>query len=76
MKTPLDIPEPVEQVIAAQVKEKFGALRFYYDGGDEYIRGAVTMAEFMSTVTCEDCGKPGSKSNKSNWIKTVCDEHK
>ena len=66
--------EIVQQVTLDQVKEKFGTLRFYYTGGDDYIRGMVTMAESMSSVTCEECGKPGT-STGGGWIKTVCVEH-
>jgi len=66
--------EIVRQVTLDQVKEKFGTLRFYYTGGDDYIRGMVTMAESMSSVTCEECGKPGT-STGGGWIKTVCVEH-
>jgi hypothetical protein len=69
-----DIPELVPQVTLDQVKEKFGTLRFYYTGGDDYIRGMVTMAESMSGVTCEECGKPGTQT-PGGWIKTVCVEH-
>jgi hypothetical protein len=64
----------VPQVTVDQVKEKFGTLRFYYTGGDDYIRGMVTMAESMSSVTCEECGKPGT-STGGGWIRTVCVEH-
>ena len=56
---------------ATQVKEKYGSLRFYYEGGDEYIGGLVRMAEAMSSVTCESCGNPGT-SNKRGWIHTLC----
>jgi hypothetical protein len=66
--------EVVLQVTLDQVKEKFGTLRFYYTGGDDYIRGMVTMAESMSGVICEECGKPGT-STSGGWIKTVCIEH-
>jgi hypothetical protein len=71
---PTVIPEPITQVTLDQVKEKFGTLRFYYTGGDDYIRGLVSMAESMSGVTCEECGKPGT-STGGGWIKTVCVEH-
>jgi hypothetical protein len=71
---PTVIPEPIPQVTLDQVKEKFGTLRFYYTGGDDYIRGLVSMAESMSGVTCEECGKPGT-STSGGWIKTVCKEH-
>jgi|LauGreDrversion4_2_1035121.scaffolds.fasta_scaffold37253_2 hypothetical protein len=64
----------VKQVTVAQIKEKFGGLRFYYDGGDEYIAGMVSMAEYLAEVTCEECGKPG-KQRRGGWIKTLCDEH-
>jgi hypothetical protein len=69
-----EIPEPIAQVTLDQVKEKFGTLRFYYTGGDDYISGLVSMAESMSGVTCEECGKPGTQT-PGGWIKTVCVEH-
>ena len=61
-------------VVATQVKEKYGSLRFYYDGGDDYIDGAVAFAEYMSEMTCEKCGKPGKLRGRS-WMYTACDEH-
>jgi hypothetical protein len=64
----------VEQVIAVQIKEKFGGLRFYYDGGDDTIYGMVRMAESWASNHCEECGKPGTSRN-GGWIKTLCDEH-
>ena len=59
------------QVIVEQVKEKFGTLRFYYTGGDEYIAGLVSMAESMSGVTCEGCGNPGERRG-GGWVHTYC----
>lgn len=64
----------VQQVVAVQVKEKFGALRFYTDGGDEQIYGMIRMAESMSAVTCEECGAPG-KLRGRGWLYTACDVH-
>ena len=66
--------EDIPQVVATQVKEKFGSLRFYYDGGDDYISGIVSMAEAMSTVTCMTCGKPGTMQ-KEGWWHVACGEH-
>lgn len=63
----IDIP----QVTAVQVKEKFGTLRFYYDGGDDVIRGMVWLAENLSAEICENCGNPGELV-KSSWIQTLC----
>lgn len=75
-----EIPELVEQVVATQIKEKFGTLRFYYHGGDDYIRGLEAMADSMSAVMCEECGKPGSLRNRKReqkhaWIRTLCERH-
>lgn len=67
--------EVVPQVIVAQIKEKFGGLRFYYDGGDERIRGMVQMAESWADRSCEICGAPGSSGGKG-WIKTLCSTHR
>jgi hypothetical protein len=64
----------VEQVVVEQIKEKFGSLRFYYQGGDDYIRGLVTMAEEWADASCEICGKPGIRRT-GGWIKTLCNEH-
>jgi hypothetical protein len=66
--------EVVPQVTVAQIKEKFGGLRFYYDGGDERIRGMVQMAESWADASCETCGAPGQRRD-GGWIKTLCDEH-
>lgn len=65
----------IRQVVASQVKEKFGTLRFYYNGGDYCIDGMVRMAESMSYRTCELCGAPG-KANRHGWITTLCDTHR
>lgn len=66
--------EVVKQVVVKQVKEKFGTLRFYYDGGDDYISGLVTMAETMSAHTCEVCGSPGQRHG-GGWVRTLCSKH-
>lgn len=70
----LTIPEPIPEVVIQQIKEKFGGLRFYFQGGDEYIRGMVDFAEEMSYNICEECGEPGKKRN-TGWIRTLCDHH-
>lgn len=67
-------PEEIEPVVAEQVKEKFGTLRFYYRGGDQVVDGAVRMAEAMSARTCEICGNNG-RIRKGGWIRTLCDQH-
>lgn len=66
--------EGCHQVVATQVKEKFGGLRFYYTGGDDVVDGMVRMAESWAANTCEECGKPGN-SRGGGWIRTLCDDH-
>lgn len=58
----------------AQVKEKFGTLRFYYDGGDDTIKGMVEFAEYLSSKTCQETGRPGSLCVKGKgfaWYATL-----
>jgi len=66
--------EVVPQVVVEQIKEKFGGLRFYYQGGDDQISGMVRMAEAWADKSCEDCGTPG-KRRSGGWIRTLCDIH-
>lgn len=73
-REPRVVSEATPQVVATQVKEKFGGLRFYYTGGDDYINGVVAMAELMSERTCEECGDPGQLYTKG-WHKTLCVKH-
>jgi hypothetical protein len=65
----------VEQVVVEQIKEKFGGLRFYYQGGDDTIRGMVRMAESWAGHSCETCGAPGTSGGRG-WIKTLCPVHR
>jgi hypothetical protein len=66
-----EVPESIPQVTLDQVKEKFGTLRFYYSGGDDYISGMVSLAESMSGVTCEGCGNIGERRG-GGWVHTYC----
>ena len=65
------VPESIPQVTLDQVKEKFGTLRFYYSGGDDYISGMVSLAESMTGVTCESCGNVGERRG-GGWVHTYC----
>jgi hypothetical protein len=66
--------ETVPQVVVEQIKEKFGGLRFYYQGGDEQVHGMVRMAEAWAANCCEECCAPGIRRN-GGWIRTLCDQH-
>jgi hypothetical protein len=67
--------ENYSPVVFDQIKEKFGGLRVYYSGGDEFVEGLVNMAEAISYCICENCGDQG-KPNKQGWITTLCDKCK
>lgn len=64
----------VPKVKATQIKEKFGVLRFYVDGGDSYTEGIIRMAETYSHHVCEECGEKG-KTRSGTWLRTLCDYH-
>lgn len=65
----------------AQVKEKFGGLRFYVEycvnvinqQDIELIESYIIAAETKSYKTCEKCGNLGTL-RKSGWHRTLCDE--
>jgi hypothetical protein len=67
-----EVPKSIPQVTLDQVKEKFGTLRFYYSGGDDYIDGMVSLAESLTGVTCESCGNTG-KRRGGGWVHTYCE---
>ncbi|MEX3982149.1 hypothetical protein AB4Y45_24585 [Paraburkholderia sp. EG287A] len=62
------------QVVAAQVKEKFGTLRFSVSGADVRQRAMIELAEMMSGRLCEICGKPG-QTLSTGWVQTRCPDH-
>ena len=64
--------DPEERVKFFQIKEKFGGLRFYVYGGDDYIQGMIDFAECISYSICEDCSQPG-KPRYEGWARTLCD---
>jgi hypothetical protein len=79
-----DLSEGIEKILkdnpdtefrVAQVKEKFGGLRFYWSCKAptyEKIGPLVQEAEKKASETCEHCGEPG-KERTGGWIKTLCD---
>lgn len=71
---PVSVPEKIHKVVATQVKEKYGYLRFYVYGGDAYTEGVIDMATHLSAVTCEICGDSGKERNERGWYSTRCDK--
>lgn len=68
------------QVIADQVKEKFGTLRFYISayGANEtessIIDDIISEAERKSEHTCEVTGEHGEPCKRGGWYRTLCHE--
>lgn len=71
----------------AQIKEKFGTLRFYWSVAiDEEISMVdreciyneldkiISLAEKQSGKICEKCSKPGKECNPRSWLFTLCKE--
>ena len=54
---------------AQQVKEKYGTLRWYH-GFDERDDGAISLAEEISSRTCERTGRPGQLGCRGGWWAT------
>ena len=63
------------QVIASQIKEKFGLLSFYVEEvAGQYLRGAISFAESLSSSICEHCGSNVNVKRRSGgWIRHLCD---
>ncbi len=57
---------------AAQVKEKFGTLRFYMTNATEEMYKLVAEAEDKSAKTCEACGAEGKRTHEG-WVFTLCE---
>lgn len=59
--------------VVTQVKEKFGGLRFYTQGGNAETQDLVNAAQDASWGICEQCGKLG-KTRGAVAVFTACDE--
>jgi hypothetical protein len=59
----------------AQIKEKFGGLRFYVDNANEKQDQLINQAEVDSYKICEFCGtRDEVKTAGKSWIKTLCEK--
>lgn len=63
---------PPEDFKFSQIKEKFGGLRAYYDGGNEEVWDLVNKAEQDSFNVCEGCGSRESITTEGGWLITLC----
>ena len=72
------------QVVATQVKEKYGGLRFYYTWKETdkeypkekyaYQEGKISLAEHLSENICEECGSMDNVTQTTGWIVTLCNK--
>ena len=73
------------QVVADQVKEKFGTLRFYYhteypEGAETdprregMLAGIVMTYEDMTETICAECGSNKGVTSTKGWITYLCGE--
>lgn len=62
--------------VVAQVKEKFGGLRFYVHGATEEHYNYIEFAENFSYRICEECGTTHDvMTYNCGWMKTLCSQH-
>ncbi|NJL54179.1 hypothetical protein HC928_02685 [bacterium] len=60
-----------------QIKEKYGELRCYMDGGTDEMYALIEDFTAHSKTVCEVCGGPGKwGSSESGWYRTICDHCK
>jgi hypothetical protein len=83
IQTQLDRNKNTEFFWWSQIKEKFGGLRAYCYAADEYMRGAIALAESMSYSICEFSGEKGRLRKQKRgdnaeiipaWMKTLSDK--
>ena len=55
-----------------QIKEKFGGLRAYYEGGNNQVSAIVDKAEQDSYNTCEQCGINKGVKQTKGWVVSLC----
>ena len=63
------------QIVATEVKEKFGRLRFLVREASPAQHQAIAAAERMSVAICEVCGEPGKLIADNNY-RTRCEHHR
>jgi hypothetical protein len=68
--------EQSKKIRVAQVKEKFGGLRFYVDNSTKEQNIKIAFAEDMSYRICEDCGTMENVMRYPlGWVRSLCNKH-
>jgi hypothetical protein len=64
------------QIVALQIKEKFGSLRFHAVRGSDAQVGMIRLAARMSERICEVCGAPSTPMRTDRArIASRCEQH-
>jgi len=72
---PLVIANGLHDFEVVQIKEKFGALRFYVHNGNDEIYTIIDRHESDSIYICEECGAVENvHCRNSGWIRHLCDK--
>jgi hypothetical protein len=61
-----------KDIQVAQIKEKFGTLRFYTEPHNYDIQTEIYKIEDESASVCESCGSRENVTREGSWIKTFC----
>ncbi|MET3973030.1 hypothetical protein [Bradyrhizobium sp. S3.9.1] len=78
---PPDIePEDGDTIKLAQIKEKHGTLRIYWEGSvsaraQTEIERLIELACARSACACEICGEEGRLYRRGDWLATACSLH-
>ena len=65
---------PYPQIVASQVKEKYGSLCFYVEGATIEQYAVISFVETLSGYICEKCGSMKNIGQTQGWISTLCKE--
>lgn len=61
----------------AQVKQKFGTLRYYIESVPQNKRNQIytyiDLAEFLTQYICEYCGDRGELDRSTGWVEVLCE---
>ena len=57
----------------SQIKEKYGALRWYGFGATQKVYDIISKYEYISRFICMFCGRPYAKEFNDGWISTICE---
>lgn len=76
IKQALQTTNYLEQYRIQQIKEKFGALRWYDNGHPESVGDIIWKYEYISEFICIKCGKtfPEAMMINGGWISPYCRE--